>query len=144
VNLHPIKKYLLILTGTAALVLGIAGVFIPVLPTTPFLLLASFFYLRSSKRLYKWLINHRIFGSYIYCYTTYKAVTKKTKVSSIVFLWSTLIISITLLPLLYIKVFLVIVGIGVTVHLISLKTLGYNDMKALTDKSIFREGFNYD
>ncbi len=85
--MRSLKKYVYITIGSLSLILGIAGIFIPVLPTTPFLLLASYLYLRSSERMYNWLINHKIFGAYIYCYLTYKAIPKKTKVGTMIFLW---------------------------------------------------------
>ena len=127
--MNSIKKYLLILLGSVSLILGIIGIFIPLLPTTPFLLLSSFCYVRSSKRMYNWLINHKIFGNYIYCYLTYKAVPMKTKIFAIVFLWTTMIISMLLIPLLHVRLFLAAVGIAVTVHLLTLKTLNHEDMK---------------
>lgn len=127
-----IKKYLLILMGTLSLVLGIIGIFIPVLPTTPFLLLSSFCYLRSSKRMYNWLIHHKILGSYIYCYLTYKAIPQKTKVRTILFLWSTLIISMLLIESLHLRIFLLLVGLGVTIHLLMLRTLSLEEMKERT------------
>lgn len=132
-KLYTIKKYLLIILGSLTLILGVIGIFIPVLPTTPFLLLASFCYLRSSERMYHWLINHKIFGAYIYSYMTYKAIPKKTKIGALIFLWSTLSISILLVTSLHIKIFLVAVGIGVTAHLMTLKTLSHEDLKALND-----------
>ncbi|WP_242842536.1 YbaN family protein [Peptoclostridium acidaminophilum] len=131
--MSSIKKYLLIFLGSISVALGIAGVFIPLLPTTPFLLLASFCYLRSSERMYNWLINHRIFGTYIYCYLTYRAIPRKTKIGTLIFLWSTLIISMLLMPSLHIRIFLAAVGIGVTIHLKMLKTLSFDDMEALGD-----------
>lgn len=126
-----IKKYVYITIGSLSLVLGITGLFLPVLPTTPFLLLASFFYLRSSERMYNWLMNHKIFGAYIYSYLTYKAIPIKTKVSAMIFLWSTLIISIMLVASLHIRIFLLAVGIAVTAHLLMLKTLSNEDLKKL-------------
>lgn len=130
-KLNSIKKYLLILLGSLSLALGVIGVFIPVLPTTPFLLLASFCYVRSSKKLYNWLINHRIFGSYIYCYLEYRAVPRKTKIGALIFLWSTLILSAALVPSLHVRIFLLLVGIAVTTHLVILKTLCLEDMEAV-------------
>ncbi len=126
-----LKKYLLIFLGSVSLVLGTIGIFIPVLPTTPFLLLASFCYVRSSERLYKWLINHKIFGAYIYSYLTYRAVPKNTKIGTIVFLWSTLIVSMIIVHSLHIRLFLTIVGIAVTIHLVTLKTLSREEMAEL-------------
>lgn len=130
-NIHIIKKYLLIAMGTISLVLGTIGIFIPVLPTTPFLLLSSFCYLRSSERLYNWLINHKVFGSYIYCYMTYKAVPRNTRTGAICFLWSGLIISMLLVQSLHLRLFLTVVGIGVTIHLMSLKVLTNEEMNEL-------------
>jgi len=60
-----LKKYILLISGTIALLFGVIGALIPVLPTTPFLLIAAYCYLRSSKRLYNKLINHKIIGKYI-------------------------------------------------------------------------------
>jgi uncharacterized membrane protein YbaN (DUF454 family) len=125
-----IKKYLLIFSGTVSLILGIVGVFLPVLPTTPFLLLASFCYLRSSDRMYNWLINHKIFGSYIYCYLEFKAVPLKTKVGAIIFLWLTLTISMFIISSMFMSILLSIVGVAVTAHLLILKTMSPEDIKA--------------
>lgn len=131
--MHSVKKYLYIIIGSLSLVFGIAGAFIPVLPTTPFLLLASYCYLQSSGRMYSWLINHKIFGAYIYSYLTYKAIPKKTKIGTMIFLWSSLIISMIMVPSLHIRIFLLVVGLAVTAHLMMLKTLNYEDMKKLNN-----------
>ncbi len=128
-NLYRIKKYLYLFFGTLSLILGITGIFIPVLPTTPFLLLASVCYLRSSKKMYNWLINNKILGSYIYSYMNYKAISKSTKIGSIVFLWVTLSISILFVKLIYIDVFLALVGIAVTWHIVTIRTLSEKEHK---------------
>ncbi len=118
------KKYLLITAGSITLALGVAGIFLPVLPTTPFLLLSAWCYLRSSIRLYNWLINHRVLGLYIYSYLTYRAITLKAKVTMILTLWlvmgSTIIFFID--PL-WLRILLAVIGCGVTVHLVTIKTL---------------------
>lgn len=118
-----IRKFLLISAGSLAVFFGVAGIFIPVLPTTPFLLLAAWCYLRSSDRLYQWLIHHKIFGAYIYSYIMYRSVPLNTKRFSLIFLWITLIISIFLVDNWHLRAFLVLVGIGVSIHLFALKTL---------------------
>lgn len=118
-----IKKYLLISAGSLSLALGIIGVFVPVLPTTPFLLLASFCYIRSSSRMYNWLINHKIFGAYIYNYVTHRAIKRSIKIGTLIFLWLTIAISILSVSNLHIRLFLLVVGFGVSVHLLTLKTL---------------------
>ncbi len=116
-----IKKYLFILLGSLALALGILGLVLPLLPTTPLLLLAAFFYVRSSKKLYNWLINHRVFGPYIYDYIKYRAIKKNAKISSILFLWLTLFLSMWLVSKAIVTVILFAVGVGVSLYLLSLK-----------------------
>lgn len=122
-----IKKYILIATGLVSLSLGILGIFLPLLPTTPFLLLASYCFIRSSKRLHLWLINHRIFGEYINNYLVNKAITLRMKIYTLIVLWASLIISIIAVGKLYISILLPVIGIGVSIHILSLTT--YNSKK---------------
>lgn len=117
-------KFMLIFIGTVSFGLGIIGVFVPVLPTTPFLLLSSFCFIRSSKRMHTWLINNKIFGEYIYNYMTYRAVRKSVKIKALIFLWVSLLISIFTISNLYLDILLLLIGISVSAHIISLKTLG--------------------
>lgn len=128
-KLYWIKKIIYIFIGSVSLVLGIIGAFFPVLPTTPFLLLAAFCYMRSSRRMYQWLIHNRIFGAYVYSYVTYRAIPKKTKIRAITILWATLILSIIYVPLLYVKALLLVIGTAATLYIISLNTLGYQQAK---------------
>lgn len=121
------KKYVYIVLGSICLALGVIGIFLPVLPTTPFLLLTSFFYLRGSEKLHSWLIHNKTFGEYLYNYLTYKAIKKSTKVSALIFLWITLGISILMIERVYIKIFLILVGIGVSIHIVMLKTIKDED-----------------
>lgn len=123
-----VKKYLLISLGTLALALGVIGIFLPIMPTTPFLLLAAFCYLRSSHDLYQWLISRKVIGAYIYHYITYRAIPKKTKTFSLIFLWGTLSVSMLLLDIWYVRLILLGVGIGVSLHILSLKTLKQSDL----------------
>lgn len=105
------------------MILGIIGIFIPVLPTTPFFLLAAFCYMRSSKRLHDWLVNHKVFGEYIYNYLEYRAIRKKAKILALIFLWTTMLISIFVLSNIYLQFMLVIIGAGASIYILSLKTL---------------------
>lgn len=118
-----VKKYILMTVGCLSLALGIIGIFLPLLPTTPFLLLAAYCFTRSSNRLYSWLIHHKTFGGYIYHYQIYRAVTRKTKLLAIVCLWGSLIFSGILLSGLYSRLLLIAAGTGVTLYLLSLRTL---------------------
>ncbi len=118
-----IKKYILIAVGCLSLFLGILGIFLPLLPTVPFLLLTAYCFARSSNRLYNWLIHHKTFGSYIYNYQTYRAINRKTKIMAISFLWGSLGLSMSLLPDVYICLLLSLLGMGVTFYILSLQTL---------------------
>ncbi|MCD8553428.1 YbaN family protein [Seleniivibrio sp.] len=117
------KKGFMVFFGSVFTVLGLVGVFVPVLPTTPFLLLASFCYVRSSEKLNNWLINHRIFGAYIGSYMKYRAVRKDMKIRAVFFLWGSLILSALLVRNVHVAAILLIVGIGVTAYIVSLKTM---------------------
>ncbi len=86
-------KFLMIAGGTLSLVIGVIGIFVPGLPTTPFLLLTAALYVRSSKRLYNKLINTRLIGEYIRDYNEARGMTLKQKVSSIGLMWTMIGIS---------------------------------------------------
>lgn len=136
---HSIKRIIFMSIGSMFLAFGVIGIFLPVIPTTPFLLLAAFFYFRSSKRMYHWLINHKILGAYIYCYLTYKAIPIKTKIGAIIFLWSTLCISIVLIDSVHLRIFLAIVGIAVSVHLLLLKTITREELETYHNMEIIAQ-----
>lgn len=122
-----IKKYIFIMFGCLSIVLGILGIFLPLLPTTPFLLLAAYFFTRSSKRLHNWLIHHKTFGKYIYDYQTYRAMDRKTKRVAVVSMWCSLLFSMILVSELYLRLLLTVIGIGVTWYILSLRTLKKQD-----------------
>lgn len=130
------KKYLLIALGSISLGLGAVGVAVPVLPTTPFLLIALFCYLRSSRRLYDWLIHHRLFGTYLYNYVTYRAVPRQTKIGALIFLWAGLVTSIILVDALFVRLILLAVGIVVSIHILSLKTITKEQQNAPAPQSV--------
>ncbi len=73
--------------------------------------------------MYKWLMENRFVGKYISNYMQHKAITKRTKTVTIVFLWGTLLISFFLIHSVFIRILLIIVGVGVTTHILMLKTL---------------------
>jgi uncharacterized protein len=119
-----INKLILIIIGTIFVVLGTLGIFLPLLPTTPFLLLAAACYLKSSEKFYNWLLNHKLLGKFITNYLKYKAISIRSKVVSIILLWLTIGYSILfVISHFYIKIILLIVAIGVSIHLLLLKTL---------------------
>jgi len=123
-NKLPWKKWLLVLAGISSLGLGLIGIVVPLLPTTPFLLLAAFCFARSSDRLHRWLINHRLFGSYIRNYQEHRAITKQVKISALILLWGTIGYAVVaVLDHWYLRILLLMIAIGVTVHILMLKTL---------------------
>jgi len=123
-NKISLRKWLLIAAGIIALGLGITGVFIPLLPTTPFLLLAATCFFHSSDRLYTWLIDHKLFGAYIRHYREYKAITLRAKVVTLLLLWS--VIGYTAFGTMtswWVRALLGAIAIGVSIHILHLKTL---------------------
>lgn len=80
-------KYFLILLGTISLILGVTGIFVPGMPTTPFLLLTAGLYVKSSDRLYHYLIRNKFVGTYISDFRTNKGMTKKSKIYAICTMW---------------------------------------------------------
>ena len=117
-------KTVCIILGTVSLTLGIIGIFLPLLPTTPFLLLTAALYFRGSPRLYQWLLNHKCLGPYIRNFRENKAIPLRAKIISLLLMWGTMVDCIFfLIPLTEIKIVLFLVAVGVTWHILSFKTL---------------------
>ena len=112
-----LKRYLFVVLGTIFLAIGIVGIFTPVLPTTPFLLLAAACYLRSSQRFHRWLLHNRVFGSYIRNYTEGRGIPLKVKLFTIALLWITIGISIWAVDNVIVTIVLLLVAVGVTLHI---------------------------
>jgi len=116
-------KLLLNLVGLLALALGVAGLFLPLLPTTPFLLLASACFLHGSERLHRWMLRNPVFGKLIHDYEDKKAIPRRAKIMGIVLLWISMPVSIWLAPAVWHKWLLASIGAAVTVYLLRLRTL---------------------
>jgi uncharacterized membrane protein YbaN (DUF454 family) len=128
-----LKKILLMIAGTLAAMMGIIGIFVPVLPTTPFLLLAAYCYARSSQKLYRLLLNNRFFGNFLRNYLEGRGMSLKYKVFTVLSLW--LVLGVTVLFATHsnvIRVTLTAVAIGVTIHVLSLRTVS-NRSKLVQD-----------
>lgn len=118
-----IKKAILIFTGTVCVGLGVLGMFLPLLPTTVFLLMAAYCYSRSSERFHNWLLTNRLCGKYISNYRSKRGITARQKVSTLVTLWASIGFSIWLLGgRLWVTLILAAVAIGVTGHILWIKT----------------------
>lgn len=110
--------------GSISLALGIAGIFLPLLPTTPFLLLTAWFYCKSSPRLYGWLMSHPYLGPYIRNYRDRRAITLSGKIVSVALLWTTILICIfAVVEPLWLKIMLAAILAGVTWHILSFRTM---------------------
>ena len=117
-------KYLLIFLGSLSLALGVIGIILPVLPTTPFLLLAAALYVRSSEKLYQWLINQKYLGTYIRNFREHHAIPLRAKILSISMIWITLTYcAIAISNIIWIKLIFIALAIAVTIHILSYKTL---------------------
>ncbi len=117
-------RALFMVAGTICLSLGAVGIFLPILPTTPFLLLAAACYMRSSERMHKWLLNNRWFGEYIKNYQAGRGIPMKTKIVALAVLWAAIIYSTVFVvdEILIAQVALLAIAMGVSVHLIRLPT----------------------
>ncbi|UCE75537.1 MAG: YbaN family protein [Methanomassiliicoccales archaeon] len=110
--------------GTVFLCLGIIGIVLPLLPTTPFLLLAAACYLRGSKKMHDWLLNQKWFGKYIRNYQEGRGIPLKVKILAISFLWITITFSaLFVIDFLWGKILLFIIAVAVSIHIIRIKTL---------------------
>lgn len=118
----PVRIFLIII-GTVSVVLGIIGIFLPLLPTTPFLLLAAYCYAKSSDSLYNCLITNRLCGKYIRNYKEGLGIKLNHKLFTVFLLWVTVGFSVIMvISNKWIKVLLILIAISVTIHLIKLKT----------------------
>jgi len=103
--------------------LGIAGIFIPILPTTPFLLLAAYCYTRSSNRLYHWLLRNRLFGAYVKSYIEGRGMPLRFKILTILLLWTSIGLTVAFsVQHIALRTVLILVAVGVTLHISLIKT----------------------
>ncbi|KGN82720.1 membrane protein [Porphyromonadaceae bacterium COT-184 OH4590] len=117
------RKRLLIVLGFIFLGLGILGIFLPLLPTTPFLLLTAWMFAKSSEVLYQKLLNNKYLGNYIKEFREDRSIPLKTKIIAISLIWLTIGYSIIfLIKIIWVKVVLLIIAVGVTIHILSFKT----------------------
>jgi len=111
------------IAGTVSLVFAVVGLVLPLIPTTPFLLLTAACYCRSSERLYNWLMNNKWFGEYIRNYREGKGIPLKTKSLALTFLWVTISMStLFFVQILIVQVVLLVVAIAVSIHILRLPT----------------------
>lgn len=115
-------KLLYLLLGTLSLILGIIGIFLPVLPTTPLLLLTAFCYYRGSSRMYDWLMSHPKLGPYIRNFREHRMIPRSVKAYILTMLWLSLLFCAYILHPIWLKCLMIAIAIGVTIHILSYKS----------------------
>ena len=118
-------KYLLIILGSICLALGVIGIFLPLLPTTPFLLLSAALYFRSSEKLYQWLIRQKYLGTYIRNFREHRAIPLRVKIISVSLVWLTIGYCIVAVvdEYLWAQILLFVLAAAISWHILSYKTL---------------------
>jgi uncharacterized membrane protein YbaN (DUF454 family) len=110
-------RILLVACGTLCVALGVVGIFLPLMPTTVFLLLAAACYARSSNRFYQRLLNHRVLGIYIRNSREGRGMRRRDKLVTLILLW--VAIGVTIVwsaETLWLRLLLLAIATGVTVH----------------------------
>ncbi len=119
---NPLVRYLLLAVGWLSVALGVIGIFVPVLPTTPFLLLAAACFARSSRRFYDWLVMHPRLGPWFRDYLEGNGIPLKGKVYAIGTMWLSIGISCWLVPLFWARIGMLTSATLVTIYILRLKT----------------------
>lgn len=121
-NMRKAKQWVLKMAGFLCLGFGAVGILLPVLPTTPFVLLAAICFSFASPELSLWLEKNKYFGPYIDNYKNKTGVPMRQKVGGILFLWIMMFISMLIIqkPIMYLVLF--VIGVLVTIHIAMLKT----------------------
>ena len=120
---QKVVRALFFIAGTVSLAIGTIGIVLPILPTTPLLLLALACYCRSSKRMTKWVLTNKYFGSYIRRYKEGKGIPIKTKIAAIATLWITISYSaLFIIDIWIVQLILFVIAIAVSIHILRLPT----------------------
>ncbi|NKB32285.1 MAG: DUF454 family protein [Pseudomonadales bacterium] len=115
--LTPLKKVFLVLGGIVSLALGVLGVFLPLLPTVPLVLLAAFCFARSSDRLHNWMLTHKHFGAIIRNFESGQGIPRRVKVRAIVIIWISMGISCWIVNQMLLCAMLFAIGAAVSTYL---------------------------
>ncbi len=128
ISQNPVIRWILIFGGFILVGVGVLGMFLPLLPTTIFFILAAWCFAKSSEKFHKWLHNNKFFGKYLTNYRIKKGMTVGNKIFSIAFLLTGIGITIIFAaPNVYIKILLAAIAAGVTWHLLAIKTIKIDD-----------------
>jgi uncharacterized protein len=116
-------KSVFLTAGIASLVLGFIGIFLPLLPTTPFVLLAAYCFARSSERFHRYIMQHKTFGKMVTDFYENKIITVKTKIVALSSMWAMLLLSVIFfMPIIWVKLVVVGIGVAVSAYLLSFRS----------------------
>lgn len=118
-----VKRNILLGIAWISLILGGIGIFLPLLPTTPFILLSAFCFQKSSERFHQWILNSPVFGKYIRDYQEQKGITLKNKIVAVTFMALGMSFSAYKVPNTYMRISLLVIFIAVSYHIFKIKTL---------------------
>ncbi|MBM9512240.1 YbaN family protein [Desulfogranum marinum] len=118
---EPLMRVVLKIGACICIGLGVIGAFLPLLPTTPFLILATLLSYNSSPKIRQWLLDHPVFGETIQNYIENRSITIPALRSALVTLWLGLLISICLVSNIWVGTLLLVIGGLVTLYLLGLQ-----------------------
>lgn len=130
---NPLVRQILLVVGWLAVLLGVIGIFLPVLPTTPFLLLAAACFVRSSKRVYQWLVDHPRLGPWLLDYLEGNGIPLKGKIYTLITMWISIGISCWLVPLFWARVGMLLSATLVSLYILRQKTLTVSSVRDGSD-----------
>lgn len=113
----PLKNSILTAVGCLALALGVLGVFLPIMPTVPFILLAAACFSRSSPRFHQWLLAHKYMGPIVRQYEEGQGLPRRIKVRVIFFTWAGMLLSMFIVGQLWAVALLTCIGLGVSIYI---------------------------
>ncbi len=120
---NPFLRRILLVCGFFFVFMAILGAILPIVPTTPFLLVSAACFYRSSARFYHWIMSNRYFGRYLQDYKAGRGIPTRIKVLALSFTWiSTLVSVFFFIPWIWLKVFVLAISAAITVHLLMIRT----------------------
>ncbi|ADZ90706.1 DUF454 family protein [Marinomonas mediterranea] len=112
------KRIFYIVLGWLSLVTGVIGIFLPLLPTTPLVLLSAWCFSRSSTRFHNWLINHKYFGPIILDWQSGDGIPKKVRNRALIVMWLGMSISMFIVWRFWATIGLVTIGVCVSIYML--------------------------
>ncbi|MDU4951926.1 MULTISPECIES: YbaN family protein [Clostridium] len=129
--MNKVKKYMYVILGLLAFAIGAIGVVLPVLPTTPFLLLASFCFVRGSEKFDRWFKSTKIYQKHLESFVEERAMTLKQKVTLLLFVNAMLAIPMILIDSLHMRLFLIgLICVKLYYFIFKIKTIKPTNLNA--------------